>query len=70
MQETGRIAEIEATTADPSHYRDSRNVVAVNREYVALKENVAEWTAKWEDLVGEAERMDADYRSRREELAG
>ena len=68
--DTARIAEIEAMMADPSHYKDSRNVVAVNREYAALKEKVARLTAEWEGLVGEAERIDADYRMRREELAG
>jgi hypothetical protein len=56
--------------ADPSHYRDPRNVVAVNREYSALRESVARLTAEWEGLVSEAERIDADYRRRREELAG
>ncbi|MFO7772971.1 MAG: ABC transporter C-terminal domain-containing protein, partial [Dehalococcoidia bacterium] len=65
-----RVAEVEALMADPSHYKDSHNVVAVNREYAALKENVARLTAEWEGLVGEAERIDADYRRRREELAG
>ncbi len=70
MQETGRIPEIEATMAAPSHYRDSRNVIAVNREYVALKENVARLTTGWEGLLDGAERIDADYRRRREELAG
>jgi ATP-binding cassette subfamily F protein 3 len=67
---TARIAEIEAIMADPSHYSDSRNVVAVNREYATLKQNVARLTAEWEGLVSEAERIDADYRERREELAG
>ena len=67
---TGRIQEIEAMMADPSHYRDSRNVVAVNREYTTLKEKVARLTAEWEGLVSEAERIDADYRRKREELAG
>jgi ATP-binding cassette subfamily F protein 3 len=66
----GRIAEIEALMADPSHYKDSENVVAVNREYATLKENVAGLTAEWEDLTGEAERIEADYRKKREELAG
>jgi hypothetical protein len=56
--------------AAPSYYKDSGNVVAVNREYVALKEQVARLTAEWESLMGEAERIDADYRKRREELAG
>jgi hypothetical protein len=27
--------------ADPCHYKDSRNVAAVNREYATLKEQVA-----------------------------
>jgi chaperonin cofactor prefoldin len=67
---TARIEEIEAMMADPSHYKDSGNVVTVNREYVTLKEKVARLTAEWEGLVGEAERIDADYRKRREELAG
>jgi len=67
---TGRIAEIEALMADPAHYKDSRNVVAVNREYATLKEDVARLTTEWEDLQGEAERIEADYHKRREELAG
>ena len=67
---TGRIEEIEAMMADPSHYKDSRNVIAVNREYVTLKEKVATLTAEWEGLVSEAERIEADYCKRREELAG
>jgi len=45
-------------------------VVAVNREYAALKENAARLRAEWEGLVGEAERMEADYRRRREDLMG
>ncbi len=67
---TARIAEIEAMMADPSHYRDSQNVIAVNREYVTLKETVAKLTTEWEDLVSEAERIEAHYRKKREELAG
>jgi hypothetical protein len=56
--------------ADPSHYKDSRNVIAVNREYMTLRENVARLAAEWEGLVSEAERIDLDYRRRREESAG
>jgi ATP-binding cassette subfamily F protein 3 len=67
---TGRIQEIEAIMADPSHYKDSQNVVAVNREYITLREKVAGLTAEWEGLMGEAERIEADYRQRQEELAG
>jgi ATP-binding cassette subfamily F protein 3 len=67
---TARIEEIEAMMADPSHYKDSRNVIAVNREYMTLRENVARLTAEWEGLVSEAERIDLDYRRRREESAG
>jgi len=55
---------------DPSHYKDSQNVVAVNREYKTLKEEVARLTAEWEGLMGDVERIDLDYRRRREELAG
>jgi ATP-binding cassette subfamily F protein 3 len=67
---TGRIEEIEAIMADPSHYEDSRNVIAVNREYMTLREKVARLTAEWEGLMSEAERIDTDYSKRREELAG
>jgi ATP-binding cassette subfamily F protein 3 len=66
----GRIEEIEAIMADPSHYKDSRNVIAVNREYMTLREKMAKLMAEWEGLMSEAERIDADYRKRREELAG
>jgi ATP-binding cassette subfamily F protein 3 len=65
---TARIEEIEALMADPSHYKDSANVVAVNREYLALREKVVNLTAEWERLVGKAERIDLDYRRRQEEL--
>ena len=65
---TARIQEIEALMADPAHYKDSANVIAVNREYAVLKEKVVSLTAEWEGLVGEAERIDTDYRRRREEL--
>jgi ATP-binding cassette subfamily F protein 3 len=67
--DAGRIAEIETIMADPSHYKDSGNVIAVNREYATLKEQVARLTAEWEGLVAEAERIDVDYRRRQEELA-
>jgi len=65
-----RIEEIEAMMADLAHYKDSRNVVAVNREYMMLREKVARLTTEWEGLTGEAERIDLEYRRRREELAG
>jgi hypothetical protein len=42
----------------------------LTRAYVVLREQVARLTAEWEGLMGEAERIDADYRKRREELAG
>jgi ATP-binding cassette subfamily F protein 3 len=67
---TGRIEEIETIMADPSHYRDSRNVVAVNREHRSLKEKLAKLTAEWEGLVGETKQIEVDYRRRREQLEG
>jgi ATP-binding cassette subfamily F protein 3 len=67
---TARIEEIEALMADPFHYKDARNVIAVNREYMTLREKAARLTVEWEGLMGEAEQMDLDYRRRREELAG
>jgi ATP-binding cassette subfamily F protein 3 len=65
---TARIEEIEALMADPSHYKDSQNVIVVNRERMTLREKVARSTHEWEGLMGEAERIDLDYRRRREEL--
>ena len=56
-----RIKEIEAMIADPSHYKDSKNVVAVNREYLALRERVLELTAEWDDLTAGAERIKLDF---------
>jgi ATP-binding cassette subfamily F protein 3 len=67
---TERIEEIETIMADPSHYRDSQNVVAVNHEYVTLRETVAKLTSERESLTNEAERIDQDYYRKREELAG
>ena len=65
---TERIKEIEAMIADPAHYKDSQNVVAVNREYLALRERVAELTAEWDDLTAEAERIMREYRRAQEDL--
>jgi ATP-binding cassette subfamily F protein 3 len=67
---TERIGEIETIMADPSHYRDSQNVVAVNHEYVTLRETVVKLTSERESLTDEAERIDKDYYRKREELAG
>jgi len=64
----GRIEEIEARMADPSHYQDSQNIVAANREYMKLRETVAGLTAEWERLLDEAEQIDLDYRKRREDM--
>jgi len=65
---TERIKEIEAVIADPAHYKDSQNVVAVNREYLALRERVVELTAEWDDLTAEAERLKQWYRRAQEDL--
>jgi len=56
-----RIKEFEAMIADPSHYKDSNKVVAVNREYLALRERVLELTAEWDGLTAEAERIKLDF---------
>jgi len=66
---TRRIEETEAIMAGPSHYKDFRNVVAVNREYTTFREKVAKLTAEWEGLVGETKQINLDYRRRPEELA-
>ena len=65
----GRIEEIQAMMADPSHYKDSANVIAVNREYATLKESMVRLTAECGGLTDEAERIEVDYRRRREDLA-
>jgi ATP-binding cassette, subfamily F, member 3 len=65
---TERIKEIEAMIADPLHYKDSQNVVAMNREYLALRERVAEMTAEWDDLTAEAERIKLEYQRAQEDL--
>ena len=67
---TGRIEEIESIMADPSHYEDSQNIVAVNHEYTTLREKVARLTTEWESLIVKVERIDQDYYRKREELAG
>ena len=65
---TERIKEIEAMIADPAHYQDSQNVVAINREYTALRERVARLTSEWDGLTAEAERIKLEYRRAQENL--
>jgi ATP-binding cassette subfamily F protein 3 len=66
----GRIKEIEVMIADPAHYSDSRNVVAVNREYLELRARVAKLAAEWEGLTAEAERLKQDFLRMKQELEG
>ena len=67
---TERIKEIETIMADPAHYEDSQNIVAVNREYAVLREKVARLTAEWDGLTVEAERLQLEYHRAQEDLAG
>ena len=58
---TERINQLQDIMADPAHYEDSQNVVAVNREYSSLREKVAQLIAEWEGLTSEAERLKLEY---------
>ncbi|MFP3898434.1 MAG: ABC-F family ATP-binding cassette domain-containing protein [Dehalococcoidia bacterium] len=64
---TERINQLQDIMADPAHYEDSQNVVAVNREYSSLREKVAQLTAEWEGLTSEAERLKLEYRRAQED---
>lgn len=66
---TERIREIEALIADPAHYEDSQNIVAVNREYATLRERAARLTTEWDRLTAEAERLKLEYHRAHEGLA-
>ena len=63
-----RIKEIEVMMADPEHYQDSKNVVAVNREYQALRERIMALNAEWDVLTAEAERINQDFLRAKEAL--
>lgn len=57
-----RIKEIEAMISDPSHYKDSQNVVAVNLEYQALSKRLKELIIEWDNLVTRAEQLKQEFR--------
>ena len=65
-----RIQEIEGMMADPTHYENPQNIVAVNREYMALREKVARLTTEWENLAAEADRIDLEHRRAQGDLPG
>jgi len=67
---TERIKEIETIMADPAHYEDSQNIVAVNREYAMLRKKVARLTNEWDGLTVVAERLQLEYHRAQEDLAG
>jgi len=67
---TERIKEIETIIADPAHYEDSQNIVAVNREYAVLRKKVARLTNEWDGLTVVAERLQLEYHRAQEDLAG
>jgi len=67
---TERIKEIETIMADPTHYEDPQNIVAVNREYAVLREKVVRLTTEWDSLTVKAERLQLEYHRAQEDLAG
>jgi len=67
---TERIKEIEPIMADPAHYEDPQNIVAVNREYAVLRKKVARLTNEWDGLTVVAERLQLEYHRAQEDLAG
>ena len=67
---TERIKEIETIIADPAHYEDPQNIVAVNREYAVLRKKVARLTNEWDGLTVVAERLQLEYHRAQEDLAG
>ena len=67
---TERIKEIEPIMADPAHYEDPQNIVAVNREYAVLRKKVARLTNEWDGLTVVAERLQLESHRAQEDLAG
>ena len=65
---TERIKGIEVMIADPAHYKNSHSVVAVNREYLALKESLVKLTTEWDDLVAKAEWLKQEFHRAQEAL--
>ena len=62
-----RIKELEVILSDPAHYKDSQNIVALNREYESLNSRIRELTAEWEDLTARAEQLTQEFHQARKE---
>jgi ATP-binding cassette, subfamily F, member 3 len=60
---TRRMAEIEAVFADPEHYKDTQQVVQIQKEYRTLKDAVKADTDTWETLTAETERMTQKFQA-------
>ena len=58
---TERLSEIETALGDPEHYKDSSRVVETNMEYRELKESLKAFTAEWDSLTEESERIKSEF---------
>jgi ATP-binding cassette subfamily F protein 3 len=67
-QISSRISQIEKQMANPDHYKDSQQVVAINLEYIGLKDKLAQLTGKWEMLIDQTEEIRGSYRYEIEKL--
>ena len=65
---TARLQEIEALLADPEHYKDSRKIIEINREYKNIQENISSLNSEREGLSAEAERLRQEHEARLKEL--
>ncbi len=65
---TARRQEIEALLADPEHYKDSRKVVEINREYGDIRDNIKSLDAERERITAEVERLRKEHEARLKNL--
>jgi ATP-binding cassette subfamily F protein 3 len=63
-----RLSEVEVLLADPDHYKNGHKVIETNREYRALKDSINAYTAEWEGLVTEAEKLTQEFEQELENL--
>ena len=63
-----RMQEIETLLADPGHYKDSQKVVAINREYKDIKDNIDSLNEEHGGLSAKTERLKLEHEKRLKNL--
>ncbi len=63
-----KLALIEKLLASPDHYRNSEDVIETDRRYRQIKQDIAELTSQWDDLIVQADTLTQQFEEEKRKL--